>query len=152
MTFKNKRKGSDFERQAVEILNTLVKKSKWRRIPGSGHLGTVLDEPLLTSDIVGKVEAIPKPFKVEAKSGYNNSTGNVVKQFTLKKEWLDKVRREADPTFSIPVLIGKFTGAREGVRVFVAMDVEFFAAMLNHITDLQEELDEKEESNNTTFT
>src|SRR5690349_17137703 len=91
MPFKNKVKGTTFERLVVEILNLLVRDSEWKRIPGSGALGTILGEPLLTSDIVGKVKRIPKKFKVEAKVGYGGA-----KMFTLKKEWLDKVRMEAD--------------------------------------------------------
>jgi len=136
MPFKNKVKGTTFERLAVDILNALVKKSIWKRIPGSGAIGTSLGEPLLTADIVGKVESIPKKFKVESKVGYGGAT-----QFAIKKEWLDKVRIEADASFSIPFLIGKFSGAREGVKVFVVTDVEVFASILNHITNLQEELD-----------
>jgi len=137
MPFKNKVKGTGFERLAVEILNSLIKDSEWKRIPGSGAIGTAMGEPLLTSDIVGKVKRIPKRFKVEAKVGYGGKT-----QFTLKKEWLDKVKMEADGTFSTPFLIGKFSGAREGVKIFTVMDVEVFAAMLNHITKLQETIDE----------
>lgn len=137
-TNKSKNKGSAFERLAVEILNKLIKDSAWKKIPGSGAIGTSLDEPLLTADIVGKVNSIPKKFKVEAKVGYGGE-----KMFTLKKEWLDKVKREATNSFSFPFLIGKFSGAREGVKVFVVMDVEEFSAIINHITKLQEELDEK---------
>lgn len=139
-----KAKGSAFERLAVELLNTLVKNSNWKRIPGSGSIGTVLGEPLLTSDIVGKVEAIPKKFKVEAKVGYGGAT-----QFTLKKDWLDKIIEEAKGTFSIPFLIGKFSGAREksGVQVFVVMDIETFSSVLNHITNLQENLDKSNGTN-----
>lgn len=136
MVFKNKRKGNDFERQAVDILNALVRDSEWKRIPGSGSLGTALGEPLLTSDIVGKVNHIPKKFKVEAKVGYGGA-----KQFGLKKEWLDKIALEASATHSTPFLIGKFSGAREGVKVFTVMDVEVFASILNHISRLQEEID-----------
>lgn len=135
MAFKNKRKGNDFERLAVDILNELIRDSEWKRIPGSGALGTALGEPLLTSDIVGKVKHIPKRFKVEAKVGYGGE-----KMFTLKKEWLDKIRMEADASFSTPVLIGKFSGARQGVKVFTVMDVEIFAALINHISKLQEQL------------
>src|ERR1044072_9449588 len=108
-----KRKGSDFERLAVEILNTIIKDANFKNVPGSGAIGTSLFEPLLTSDIVGKVKSIPKSFKIECKVGYNPSTDREVKAFTLKKEWLDKVRREADATYSIPLLMGKFSGARE---------------------------------------
>lgn len=136
MVFKNKRKGNDFERQAVDILNALVRDSEWKRIPGSGSLGTALGEPLLTSDIVGKANHIPKKFKVEAKVGYGGA-----KQFGLKKEWLDKIALEASATHSTPFLIGKFSGAREGVKVFTVMDVEVFASILNHISRLQEEID-----------
>ena len=131
-----KRKGSDFERLAVDLLNVLIKDSEWKRIPGSGAIGTTLAEPLLTSDIVGRVDAIPKKFKLEAKVGYGGAT-----QFALKKEWLDKIKMEAEATFSIPALIGKFSGSREGVKVFVTLDIETFAAIINHITKLQKELD-----------
>lgn len=134
-----KRKGSDFERLAVEILNASIKDSQWKRIPGSGAIGTILDEPMLTSDIIGTVKSIPKRFKLEAKVGYGGAT-----QFALKKEWLDKIKAEADATFSIPLLIGKFSGAREGVKVFVTMDVETFASIINHITLLQEQIDKHE--------
>lgn len=142
MPFKNKVKGTTFERLAVDILNALVNKSLWKRIPGSGSIGTSMGEPLLTSDIVGKVDSVPRKFKVEAKVGYGGAT-----QFTLKKEWLDKVKMEADASYSIPFLIGKFLGSREGVKVFVAMDVEIFAQILNHITKLQEVLDGQGETN-----
>ncbi len=138
-----KRKGSDFERQAVEILNAIIKNANFKKVPGSGSLGTALFEPLLTADIVGKVDSIPTPFKIECKVGYNPSTNREVKAFTLKKEWLDKVRKEADATFSVPLLMGKFSGVREGVKVFVAMDVEVFAQIINHITKLQEEIDKQ---------
>lgn len=137
MTNKAKIKGTTFERLAVELLNELIRDSEWKRVPGSGAIGTTLDEPLLTADIVGKVDSIPKKFKVEAKVGYGGAT-----QFSLKKEWLDKVKKEASATYSFPFLIGKFSGAREGVKVFVVMDVEEFAAIINHITKLEEETDE----------
>lgn len=140
-TNKSKNKGSAFERLAVEILNKLIKNSIWRKIPGSGAIGTILNEPLLTADIVGTVDSIQKKFKVEAKVGYNSSSDKEVKQFTLKKEWLDKVKMEATHSFSFPFLIGKFSGAREGVKVFVVMDVEEFASIINHITNLQKEID-----------
>lgn len=136
MPFKNKVKGINFERLAVEILTQLINESEWKRIPGSGALGTSLDEPLLTSDVSGKVSSIPKRFKVECKTGYGGAT-----QFGLKKEWLDKVKREADASFAIPILMGKFANAKDGVKVFVTMDVEIFASLVNKITALKNELD-----------
>lgn len=107
----NKVKGSSFERLLAEILNKLVRKSSWRRIAGSGALGTIMREPLLSSDVRGKVESISQQFNVECKVGYNSSVGKEVKQFTLKKEWLDKVAEEAKGSYSIPMLAGKFWGA-----------------------------------------
>lgn len=132
-------KGTAFENQAVEILNKLIAKATFKRVPGSGMLGTILNEPGLSSDIKGKVESIPKEFRIEAKVGYNSSKAEGVKQFTLKKEWLDKIQMEADQSFSIPFLIGKFLGAREGVKVFVVMDVEVFAELVNRITELYDQ-------------
>lgn len=136
MTNPNKVKGSGFERDLVEILNQSVVDSTWKRIPGSGAIGTFLGEPILTSDVVGIVDALPKKFKVECKVGYGGAT-----QFALKKEWLDKVKMEADATYSTPILAGKFSGARgDGTKVFIVMDVQVFANLINHITELQGQL------------
>ncbi len=133
MTSKQKRKGTDFENLAVEILNRLIRKSRWKRVPSSGAMGTILGEPLLLSDISGKVDSIPRQFKVEAKVGYGGAS-----QFTLKKEWLDKIAAEAKSMYGIPFLIGKFSGARDGVKVFIVLDVETFAEIINLITDKYE--------------
>lgn len=141
MSNPQKRKGSDFERLAAELLNKLVKLSNWRRVAGSGALGTIMDEPALSSDVKGKVLHIPQEFKVECKVGYNSSKESGIKQFTLKKEWLDKIAEEASRSYSIPMLMGKFLGAKEGVKVFVVLDVEVFANLLNKITELKEDND-----------
>lgn len=145
MPNKQKIKGSTFERDAVDLLNAKIKYSEWKRIPGSGAMGTFLKEPLLTADIKGNMQALSKTFRMEAKVGYGGA-----KQFALKKEWLDKVKEEADQNFGIPALIGKFSGAREGIKVFVVLDVDTFALLMNKITELdlaleslQEELHEK---------
>jgi Holliday junction resolvase len=139
MANPQKRKGSKFERDAVKILESLIEDSTWKRIPGSGAIGTSLGEPLLTGDIIGKVKRLSTPFKVEAKVGYGGK-----KQFGLKKEWLDKIKEEASQTYGFPFLIGKFSGATSGIKVFVVMDVEEFSSLINHITSLQEELESRE--------
>lgn len=133
---KTKKKGSDFERLAVELLNEKINKSHWRRTPTSGAIGTALGEPMLTGDLSGTVDSFPKKFKVEAKVGYGGET-----QFALKKEWLDKIRKEAITFFSIPFLIGKFSGARDGVKVFVVLDLDTFADLMNYVTELKDEND-----------
>lgn len=140
MPNKNKRKGSDWERQVVDLLNSCIKNGTFKRIPGSGAIGTTLGEPLLTSDIVGHVDAFEKPFKIECKTGYGGAS-----QLALKKEWLDKVREEADASFSVPLMMGKFSGAREGIKSFVAMDMDTFCYLLNKVTDLNLALLERED-------
>jgi len=131
---KSKRKGNDWEHQAVDILNANVKRSKFKRIPGSGMIGTILGEPMLTSDIVGHVDSFDKPFKIEAKVGYGSAT-----QFTMKKLWLDKVKEEADANYGIPLLAGKFSGARDGVKAFIVMDLDTFCNIINRVTELWED-------------
>lgn len=129
-----KRKGSDWERQAVEILNANINKGSFKRIPGSGAIGTILHEPMLTSDVKGKVDSLEKEFKIECKVGYGSAT-----QFTMKKLWLDKVREESDASYGIPLLMGKFSGAREGVKAFVVMDIDTFCEIINKLTEYWED-------------
>jgi Holliday junction resolvase len=135
MTSSSKRKGNQWERDLAELLTKTVKKSIFRRVAGSGALGTIMFEPTLSSDVKGKVESIPQEFKVECKVGYGGST-----QLTIKKEWFDKVREEAARSFGIPFVACKFSGAREGTRYFIAMDVEVFADLVNRITEQYEYL------------
>jgi len=134
-----KRKGSDWERQAVEILNANIKRGVFKKIPGSGAIGTFLNEPMLTSDLKGKVDSFEKEFKIECKVGYGSAT-----QFTMKKLWLDKVKEESDNSYGIPLLMGKFSGSREGVRTFVVMDMDTFCSIINRVTELYEEVEEYE--------
>jgi len=138
MPVYSKIKGAQFEREAVVLLSELIENSKWKRIPTSGAIGTSMGIPLLFSDLIGEVRGFPKKLRGEAKAGYGGA-----KQFTMKKEWLDKIMHEAKSTYSIPFLIGKFSGARDGSRVFVALDVRVFADLVNQLTDLQRRLDEQ---------
>ncbi len=136
---RSKNKGNDWERQATEILNANIRRSLFKRIPGSGAIGTFLGEPMLTSDIKGKVDSFEREFKIEAKVGYGSAT-----QFTMKKLWLDKVKEEADATYGIPILVGKFSGSRDGIRSFVVMDINVFCDLINKVTSLYEEVEEYE--------
>lgn len=139
---KQKVKGTAFENLLTDLLSKHIDKSEWKRVPGSGAMGTVMGEPILTGDVRGKVESIPQNFKIECKVGYNSSKNKAVKQFTLKKEWLDKIGEEAKADYSIPVLFGKFLGAMSGTKVFAVMDIEIFIWLINYITELKEELNE----------
>ncbi len=141
MTNKNKIKGSAWEHDVVVLLNQSIDGANFRRIPGSGAIGTSLSEPLLTGDVSGSVDDFPKKFRVECKVGYNSSTDKEVKQFTLKKEWLDKIAMEAKQSFSIPFLAGKFSGARSGAKNFIVMDLDTFVWLINEYTELKRDLD-----------
>jgi Holliday junction resolvase len=141
MVFRSKQKGNTFEKDVVDLLNSKIIGANFRRIPGSGAIGTTMDEPLLTGDVSGKVDGISERFKVECKVGYNTSTNKEVKQFTLKKEWVDKIMTEARDALSIPLLIGKFSGARKGVKEFVVIDIDTFSGIINELARLQKELD-----------
>jgi Holliday junction resolvase len=140
MPFKSKVKGSTFERDLTDLLNQHIVKSLWKRIPMSGAIGTFLSEPELQGDVKGSVDSFNKQFRIEAKVGYGGKT-----QLTLKKEWLDKIIEDSKNSNSIPLMGGKFSGAREGIKVFVAMDLGTFCEIINRTTELYEDLHEEAE-------
>jgi hypothetical protein len=78
------------------------------------------------------VTEYPKQFRIEAKVGYGGES-----QFTLKKEWLDKINQEASRSYGLGFLVGKFSGARAGVKHFIVMDFETFASIINEYTELK---------------
>lgn len=149
MVNSRKRKGTGFENDATDLLNELLDNSKFKRVVGSGAIGTISGEPLLMGDVQGEIKAYPKKFRIECKFGYSRGE----KQFTLLKEWMDKIAEEAKQTYSLPFLMGKFENVRKGTKVFVVLDVNVFAEIMNSYTDLKHELDlvyeklEKNESN-----
>ncbi len=134
MANASKRKGSKFEADLVKDLNKNTY-GTFKRIAGSGALGTVLNEPILTGDINGTFPGFPKRLKIECKVGYGGK-----EQFTLKKEWLNKIIEEANANWAFPLLIGKFSGARkvDGVQKFVVIDIDSFYYLMNFIHDLSE--------------
>ena len=130
-----KRKGSDYEREATKILEKALD-GKWKRIAGSGALGAILDEPELKGDIKGKIPSFPRKFRFDSKVGYGGA-----KQLTVQREWLEKIRAEADETYSIPALMCKFSGARGDTKHFIVMDLDAFISIIKNSERLQEELD-----------
>ncbi len=134
MVNKQKQKGSRWEADAVILLNRYLD-GTFKRIPGSGAIGTLLGESILTGDINGRVHGFSKGFKIEAKCGYGE------KEMTIKKDWLDKIKTEAEATYSFPMLMGKFSGARSGVKHFVIFDFETFTEVFNYVSNLKRELD-----------
>ena len=129
MPIKHKKaKGANWEREAVKLLEELVDSSSWKRIAGSGAIGTTLGEPFLRGDIVGDIPHLGRTLRGEAKVGYGGAT-----QISFKREWLEKIREEAEGTYSIPFVVCKFSGARGEVKHFVALDFEAFADILNQV-------------------
>lgn len=126
-----KAKGSQWVRDAVKLLAILCPESYWKVIPGSGALGTILEEPLLGGDIVGRIVPLGKTIRAEAKVGYGGA-----KQFALKREWLTKIREEAERTHSIPMLFGKFSGARGSSKHFVVLDFEAFGEVMERLVEI----------------
>lgn len=109
--------------------------SEFKRIPGSGALGTIMNESRLAGDVKGKVPFLSKGFSIEAKTGYGGS-----KQLAIKKEWFDKCREEAENDYSIPIIACKFSNARVGVKHFIAMDLEAFTDIIEESNKLYEEV------------
>lgn len=132
-----KRKGTDWERQIADKFNSALETTVWKRVPGSGALGTILEISSLRGDVKGKFNFSKRPVLIEAKTGYGGS-----KQLTVKKEWLDKIKQEADTSFGIPILVCKFSNARKGVRDFIAMDVDEFLKLMRLAEDIYDELDD----------
>ena len=137
MVNKEKRKGTDWEKQFVDIILNRVERSKAKRIAGSGAMGTILEEPLLTGDVLLEFPGFPQKFRVECKTGYGGS-----KQLTIKKVWLDKIKEEAKNSYSIPMIACKFLDAREnGVKYFLTLDIQTFCDIINYVNSLKKELD-----------
>ena len=135
MVNRNKIKGTKWENDATKKLNTFA--GHWKRVPGSGAMGTILNEPLLVGDIKGKtMDFLNKDFVLEAKTGYGGA-----KQLAIQKEWFDKIAEEADMNFAYPGVICKFANARIGVRQFIALDIDVFGEILRYIKTLSDELD-----------
>ena len=135
MVNKQKQKGTGWERDLVKMLQERVG-GHWKRLPTSGAIGTALGESKLTGDVVGRVDFLPKSIKIEAKVGYGGAT-----QLTMKKEWLDKIRMEAEADNAIPALAGKFSGARDGTKYFIAFDFDTFVYLMKLLEEQQKELD-----------
>lgn len=136
MMVDSKRKGSDFERKIAKKLTEALASGEFKRIAGSGAIGTTMGLPILQGDLRGEVDGIPQKFKGEAKIGYGGS-----KSMSIKKEWIDKIVEEAKRDYSIPFLVARFSGSRGGVEEFIILDFDTFIMLLNMITELRAELD-----------
>lgn len=131
----SKQKGARWERDAVKILNEQYEHT-WKKVPGSGALGTILSIDELKADLVGRYYFLPFTFRGEAKTGYGGA-----KQLAVKREWLEKVRGQAEGAFlhEVPILIAKFSGSRSDVRYFTILDFDAFHDILEAAETLYNE-------------
>lgn len=136
MTNPSKIKGSKWENDAADLLNKEFPNT-WRRTPMSGALGTIMNEPLLGADVLGKYEFLPFKFLAEAKVGYGGSN------MQIKKDWFDKIKSTAEKAYGIPVVLLKFLGARSGVKHVIAMDFETWNKLMAYIELLHDRENDK---------
>lgn len=134
---RQKRKGTDWERELVNLLEQ-IPFSKAKRIASSGALGTLLEEPSLTGDVVLMLDNLPKKFRIECKAGYGNTS-----QITVKREWFDKIKLEAEMSYSIPLVALKLTGVRgkDATKHIIAMDINTFVDLMTYLVNMKTELD-----------
>lgn len=129
----SKKKGKRWEYDARDELNDMFP-STWKRIPSSGAIGTIVEIPHLTGDLIGKYDFIPHLFRAECKVGYGG------KSMTIQKEWFDKIRKEAEENYNnLPCVLIKFDGSREGVRYFIGLDFQAWFDLLKWIEGIHNE-------------
>jgi len=128
-----KRKGTQWERDLVVLINDEISGANAKRVAGSGSIGTALKEPLLQGDIKATFKGFQNNFRIEAKVGYGGD-----KQLTVKRDWLNKIKEEAGNSYSIPALACKFSGAKkmDGVQYMIILDFDTFAYIMNTVHDL----------------
>lgn len=132
---RSKAKGDNFERKAAALLS--VHGGKWRRIPGSGSIGTNLKMSNLTGDLEGFYPWFTKGIKGESKVGYGTS-----RQMQLKREWFTKVREQSDADNKYPVVIVKFndvTGGDIGSATAICINLDTWNLMMADIERLNDE-------------
>jgi len=131
MANKQKDKGTRWERDAVELLKEAFPTGQFRRMAGSGAIGTIMEEPLLAGDLSARFTFFPREFRIEAKTGYGGAT-----QLAVKREWFIKIKEEAERTYSLPMLMGKFSGSRGDCKYFVAFDYETFVVFMKIVEEI----------------
>lgn len=133
-----KSKGTRWENEASKLLNEDFPDT-WRRVAMSGALGTMLDIPMFSADLIGDYSFMPFKIVAEAKSGYGK------KQMTIKPDWFDHIEEIGDKTFSLPVVLLRFDNLRDtNNRYIIAMNFDSW----NKIMKLLEDYERLEEADN----
>ena len=128
---RSRRKGFDWERQIVKIFKQHFPNAVIRRNAMSGAIGTIYNEPDMAADVVVKLDFYPHKLQIEAKAGYGGST------MSVKKQWMDTIKKVSDSNYSFPVLALKFSGARSGAKHLICTDIDSFIRLLKYIQELE---------------
>lgn len=115
--------GLRWERELAKILGG-------KRQPSSGAFGTQTHDASLTGDITKKYPWW-KMLHIEAKTGYGGS-----KSMNVKREWFEKVRREAKLANRYPIVALKFkgvTGGDLGSAKVICINIDTWQAMMQEI-------------------
>lgn len=134
MSSPQKIKGSKWERDAAKDLSE--NGGEWKRIPGSGSLGTNLGMSNLTGDLHGSYPWFKKQFKAEGKVGYGTS-----KQITLKREWFTQIRDQAKLNNNYPCVLFKFddvTGGDRGSAKVISFNIDTWNQMMGDMNEIYE--------------
>jgi hypothetical protein len=135
MASKQKDKGSRFERESAVELSSHG--GSWKRIPGSGSLGTNLHLSYLTGDVNGHYPWFKRAFKAENKFGYGTS-----KQITIKRDWILKNRLQSQSDNKYPCLLLKFdnvTGGDIGSAKLICFNFDTWNTLMTDIEELYTE-------------
>jgi len=132
MTSASKIKGSKFERDAAKELS--VNSGEWKRIPGSGSLGVILNDSSLMGDLNGKYPWFKKGIKSQNKVGYGTS-----KQITVKREWFTEIREQAKLDNKYPCVLLKFDDVKNGdlgSAKVICFNFDTFNSMMSDLEEL----------------
>lgn len=113
MVKKIREMGLRWERQVAKLLGG-------RRQPSSGAFGTQQRDASLTGDVVVQLPWFHKALHIECKYGYGSS-----KTLSLKREWITKVREEAELARRYPVLAVKFRNVTSDIESAKVICINF---------------------------
>jgi len=135
MSNANKRKGYDWEKLVEDLMNKHTPFS-WKRIPGSGAFGSVMNIVELQGDLIGRYDFFPFRFRGEAKVGYGGT-----KQITVKREWFNKIREESEKNWNdLPCVLLKYSGSKApNAQHIIAFEFDVWFKILDYVKDLFDE-------------
>ena len=109
----------------------LAKELDGKRQPSSGAFGTLTNRSSLTGDVVTRYPWWNKPLHIECKYGYGGS-----KSMSIKREWIEKVRKESQLNHRYPILAIKFRDVTSGDLAsakVICIDLETWKDLMQEI-------------------